>query len=182
MMFLFCGATYDSEVVEGAGVLNVLQGLLQILKLHVDTALGLLGILDGLSLEGLDSLDLARDIVGDWLEGLEVRLYRIDNSLVLEDGAVVSEVDRGWLLLESRKLAAGILVALLEGVEGGDSRSTESEVRGDCCPVKLESCATLRDVSRRLVLVASLRAGGRAGAPARVGNKFGVFSKIREEA
>ena len=53
-------------------------------------------------------------------------LYRIDNSLVLEDGAVVSEVDGGWLLLESRELAAGILVALLEGVEGGDSGSTES--------------------------------------------------------
>ena len=91
-MFLLSGATYDSEVVEGAGILDVLQDLLQILELHVDTTLGLLGVLDGLSLEGLDSLDLAGDIVGDWLEGLVVLLYRINDSLVLEDGAVVTKV------------------------------------------------------------------------------------------
>lgn len=142
-MLLMRFTTYDGELVERAGVLDVLQGLLQILELHIDTALGLLSVLDGLSLEGLDGLDLAGDIVGDWLEALVVLLYRIDNGLVLQDGAVVGEVDGGWLLLESRELAAGILVALLEGVEGGDSGSTESEVRGDCCPVKLESCATL---------------------------------------
>lgn len=142
-MLFRLSVTYDGELIERAGVLDVLQGLLQILELHIDTALGLLSVLDGLSLEGLNGLDLAGDIVGDWLEALEVLLYRIDNGLVLQDRAVVGEVDGGWLLLKSRKLAAGILVALLEGVEGGDSGSTESEVRGDCCPVKLESCATL---------------------------------------
>lgn len=180
-MVLLSGPTYNGELVERASLLDVLQGLLQILELHIDTALGLNGVLDGLGFEGLDGLDLAGDIVGNWLEGLVVLLYRIDNSLVLEDGAVVSEVDSGWLLLESRKLAAGILVALLEGVKRGYSRSTESEVRGDCCPVKLESCATLRDVSGHHVFEAGLRPGARAGWPARTGNRVRVFAKIREE-
>ena len=78
-------------------------------------------------------------------------LYRINDSLVLEGGAVVSEVDGGGLLLEGSELAARILVALLEGVKGDDGGSTKSEVGGDCCPVKLESCATLLSVSFRRV-------------------------------
>lgn len=136
-------ATYDGELIEGASLLNVLQGLVQVLELHIDTALGLLSVLDGLGLESLDGLDLAGNIVGDWLESLEVLLYRINDGSVLEDSAVVGEVDTGWLSLEGSELAAGILVALLEGVKSSDSLSTKAKVGGDCCPVEFESCATL---------------------------------------
>ena len=135
--------TYHSEVLEWAGVLDVLQGLLQILELHVDSALGLLGVLDGLGLEGLNGLDLARDVVGSRLERLEVVLYGVDDGLVLESRAVVAEVHSGWRLGQLLELAAGIFVALLEGVEGGDGLAAEPKARGDCLPVKLESCATL---------------------------------------
>lgn len=137
------GTTYHSEVLEWAGVLDVLEGLLQILELEVDSALGLLGVLDGLGLEGLDGLDLAGNVVGGWLERLEVVLYGVNDGLVLESRAVVAEVDSGWGLGKLLELAAGILVALLEGVEGGDGLAAEPKARGDCLPVKLESCATL---------------------------------------
>ena len=86
------GSTYYSEVLEWARVLDVLQCLLQILQFHVDSALRLLRVLDGLGLEGLDGLDLARDVVSSRFEGLEVVLYGIDDGLVLEEGAVVAEV------------------------------------------------------------------------------------------
>lgn len=70
-------------------------------------------------------------------------LYGVNDGLVLEGRAVVAEVDGGWGLGQLLELAAGIFVALLEGVEGGDGLATEPEARGDCLPVKLESCATL---------------------------------------
>jgi hypothetical protein len=63
--------------------------------------------------------------------------------LVLEDGSVGGEVDGGGLLRELLDLAAGVLVALLEGLEGGNGLATEAERAGDLGPVKLESCASL---------------------------------------
>jgi len=136
-------STYDSEILEWASLLDILQCLLQVLKLQINSVLGGLSVLDGLALEGLDGLDLAADIVSDWLEGLEVILYRINNSLVLEDGAVVGEVDSRRRLGELLESATRILIALLERLEGGDGLAAESEVGSDCLPVKLESCATL---------------------------------------
>lgn len=137
------GSTYDSEVLEGSGGLNVLQGSGKVLELQVDGLLGSLGVLDGLGLEGIDGLQLARDIVGDGLEGSESLLDLLDDGLVLEDGSVGGEVDGGGLLGKGLELAAGVLVALLEGLEGGNGLAAEAQRAGDLGPVELESCASL---------------------------------------
>jgi len=135
--------TYDSELLERSGLLNVLQGLLKVLELQVDLLLGGLGVLDGLDLECLDGLELTVQVIGGGLEGLEALLDLVDDGLVLENGAVLGEVDLGGLLLEELELAAGILVALLEGLEAGDRLATEAERCGDFSPVELKSCASL---------------------------------------
>lgn len=137
------GRTYDSEILEGSGSLNVLQGSGKVLELQVDGLLGSLGVLDGLGLEGIDGLQLAGDIVGDGLEGSESLLDLLDDGLVLEDGSVGGEVDGGGLLGKGLELAAGVLVALLEGLEGGNGLATEAQRAGDLGPVELESCASL---------------------------------------
>jgi hypothetical protein len=67
----------------------------------------------------------------------------VDNSLVLQNGAVVGEVNSGWLLRELLHAAAGILVALLESLKRGDGLTTEAKIASDCGPVELESCASL---------------------------------------
>lgn len=135
--------TYNRDVLERPGGLNVGQGLLEILQLEADLLLGGLGVLDGLDLEGLDGLELARDVVGSGLVGSEALLNLVDNSLVLEDGAVVRKVDGGGKLGKLLDLAAGVLVALLEGLERGDGLAPKVEGAGDLSPVELERCASL---------------------------------------
>lgn len=109
-------ATYHGELVERPGRLDVLQGSLEILEFKVDLLLGGLGVFDGLDLECLNGLELAGHIVLGGLEGAEALLDLVDDSLVLEDGAVVGEVDGGGLLGQDLQLSAGILVPLLEGL------------------------------------------------------------------
>jgi hypothetical protein len=135
--------TYDSEVLEGTGSLDVLEGLLEVNKLGLNLALGLLGVLDGLGLESIDGLQLAADIVGSGLEGLEVVLDLVDNSLVLEGLAVVGEVDGLGLLGQDLDLAAGIIIALLESLQGGGGLAAQTEGAGHLGPVDLESGAAL---------------------------------------
>lgn len=77
-------ATYHSDVLEGASLLNVLQGSSQVLELKVDGLLGSLGVLDGLNFESVDSLQLTGDIIGGGLEGLEALFDLVDDGLVLE--------------------------------------------------------------------------------------------------
>ena len=137
------GNLVDSEVRERPGVLDVLQGLLEIAELLVDNGLGLLGALDGLGLESLDGLDLPVYVVGLGLEGVELLLDVVDDGLVLEDGAVVREVDVLGLLGEDGDLAAGVIVALLERLEGSGGVSLETELLGQLGPVELEGCAAL---------------------------------------
>src|SRR5690606_16975026 len=48
------GNLIDSELIEGPSLLDVSQGLAQLLKLRLDAALGLLGILNGFLLELLN--------------------------------------------------------------------------------------------------------------------------------
>lgn len=132
------GNTYDSEILERPGLLNVLEGLVEVLELHVDLVLGRLGVLHSLNLEGLDGLELPVDIVRGRLEGGEALLNLVDDGLVLQHGAVVREVDLGGLLLEGLELAAGVIVALLEGMEGGDGLAAEAERGSDLCPVELD--------------------------------------------
>ena len=137
------GNTYDREVLERPGLLNVLERLVQVLKLHVDLVLGRLRVLHGFNLECLDGLELPVDIVRGGLEGGEALLDLVHNGLVLQQGAVVREVDLGGLLLEGLELAAGVVVALLEGMERGDGLAAEAERGGDLRPVELNRCASL---------------------------------------
>lgn len=110
--------THHSEVLKRSRSLDVLERLLQILQLLINLALGLLSSLDGLRLECLDRLDLPVDVVLLRGEGVELLLEVVDDGLVLEDAAVVAEVDGLRLLGQQLHLAAGVVVALLEGYEG----------------------------------------------------------------
>lgn len=136
-------STYHSEVLEWSGGLNVLKSLLQILQLSVHLALSLLGALDGLSLKSFNSLDLSLHIVLLWLESGELLLDVGDDVLVLQDGAVVLEVDGLGLLGELLDLAARGIVALLEGGQGVGSASLEAELGAQVGPVDLESGGSL---------------------------------------
>lgn len=136
--------TYHSELLEGPGLLDVGQRLVQVLQLQVDLGLGGLGILDGLGLEGGDGLELAGDVVGGGLEGLEALLDLVDDGLVLEDGAVLGEVDLGGELRQLLDPALGVVVARLEGLQGRDRLATEAQGGGDLGPVELEGCGSLR--------------------------------------
>jgi hypothetical protein len=135
--------TYNGEVGEWPGILDVLQGLLEVAQLLVDNGLGLLGALDSLGLESLNGLDLPSDIVCLGLEGVELLLDVVDDGLVLEDAAVVLEVDFLGLLGEDGDFAARIVVALLEGLEGCGGLALETQLRGQLRPVELEGCAAL---------------------------------------
>lgn len=55
----------------------------------------------------------------------------------------MGEVDGGGLLAKDLDLAAGVLVALLESLEGGDRLATQAEGRGHFSPVELEGGASL---------------------------------------
>jgi hypothetical protein len=136
--------------------LNITQRLLQLLQLHLDLALGLLGILHGDLLERLDALDLLVDIVGFRLERLEVLLDLVDDLGVVEDGAVLLEVDGGGLLLQLLQAAAGVVVAFLEVGEGGGGGAAKGQLGGQFCPVEFGCCSGLG----RSVIKAALSAGG----------------------
>lgn len=121
----------------------MLQSLLQAPQLSLNLALRRLGIGNGLGLERLNGLDLSVDIVRHGLERLEVALDLVDNGLVLEHLAVVLKVDRLALLRERLHLAAGVVVAVLESLEGGGGLAAEPQGAGHLGPVELESCASL---------------------------------------
>lgn len=135
--------THHSEVGKRPGVLNVLERLLEIAELLVDNGLGLLGALQGLCLEGLNGLDLPAHIVRLRFEGVELLLDVVDDGLVLEDATVVLEVDGLRLLGQDGHFAARIVVALLEGLEGGGGVAFEAQLRADLRPVELEGGASL---------------------------------------
>jgi hypothetical protein len=140
--------THHSQIGKRPGVLDVLQRLLQVAELLVDDALGLLGALEGLRLKRLDGLDLPAHVVRLGLEGAKLLLDVVDDGLVLEDAAVVLEVDRLRLLREDRHFAARIVVALLEGLQGGGRVAFEAQLRAELGPVELEGGASLWAVSR----------------------------------
>jgi hypothetical protein len=88
-------------------------------------------------------------IVGCGLEGGEALLDLINDGLVLEDGAVVAEVDRLGLLGKDLDLAARVIVALLEGLETRRRLAAEAEGGGDFSPVELERGGSLHRRERR---------------------------------
>lgn len=69
----------------------------------------------------------------------------VDDGLVLEDVAVVREVNGLGLLGQDLDLAAGVIVALLEGLERSGGLAAEAERGGHLGPVDLESGAALRE-------------------------------------
>lgn len=77
------------------------------------------------------------------LVGAEALLDLVDDGGVLEDGAVVGEVNGLRLLGENGDLPARVVVALLEGLEGGGSAAFQTELRADLGPVELEGGAAL---------------------------------------
>ena len=77
------------------------------------------------------------------LEGIEMLLDFINNGLILQDRTVVCKVDFGGLLGELGYSTTGILVALLEGLEGRDSLAAKTEGGGDFGPVELQRCTSL---------------------------------------
>lgn len=154
--------TYHSEFLEGPCRLDVAQRLVQVLELQVDLVLGSLGVLDGLGLEGGDGLELAVDVVGGGLEGLEALLDLVNDGLVLELGAEVGEVDGGGQLRQLLDLALGVVVARLEGLQGGDSLAAESQGGGDLGPVELEGCGSLRSGRDKISSGSGLRVSAEA--------------------
>lgn len=113
--------TYHSQFVERACFGNILQGRAEIRQLGINLVLGSLRILDSCGFEVFDRSQSIRDVVSLRLERLEGGLNLVDDGLILEDGAVVREVDFAGGVLQNGDLAAGILVALLEGLELGRS-------------------------------------------------------------
>ncbi len=54
------------------------------------------------------------------------------------------EVDFLRLFRELLDVAAGVLIALLEGLEGGGGLASEAEGLGYLGPIEFEGCATLK--------------------------------------
>lgn len=136
-------STHHSEILKRPRRLDVLQRSLQILQLRINLALGLLGALDSLSLVGLDGLDLTVDIVLLDGEAGELLLNVVNDGLVLEHGAVVAEVDVLGLLGQDLDLAARVVVALLERLQGLGGAASEAELSAKVGPVDFEGGATL---------------------------------------
>jgi hypothetical protein len=74
-----------------------------------------------------------------------VLLNLVHNGLVLQNGAVVCKVDFGWLFGQQLNPTAGILIALLEGLEGGGGLTSQAKGAGYFRPVELESCTSLEE-------------------------------------
>ena len=70
-------------------------------------------------------------------------LELVDDSLVLQDTAVVGEVDLLGSLGENLNLTAGVVVALLEALEGARGLAAEAQGAGDLDPVDLKCGAAL---------------------------------------
>lgn len=67
----------------------------------------------------------------------------VDDGLVLQDAAVVCEIDFLGRFGEDLDPATGIVVALLKGLEGGGGLTSQAEGLGDGGPVEFECCASL---------------------------------------
>lgn len=85
----------------------------------------------------LDGFDLGLDIVGGGLEGLEGLLKLINDSLVLQDLAIVGKVNSGFLLLEIGKNATSLFITLTERAEGSNGLSLKTKGSGQFGPVNV---------------------------------------------
>lgn len=87
----------------------------------------------------------------------------VDDGGVLENAAVVGEVDGVGLLGQLGELAAGVVVALLEGDERVGGGALEGQLAGQLGPVELEGCAALRGVLAVCRPIAGVRDGAVGG-------------------
>jgi hypothetical protein len=67
----------------------------------------------------------------------------VEDGVVLEQAAVVGEVDGLRGVGEGLDFAARVVVALFEGGERAGGAAAEAELRGQFAPVQLERCAGL---------------------------------------
>lgn len=140
---MFPPYTHHSEVLERTSRLNVLKSLLKILQLRINLALGLLRALHSLGLESRNRLDLPLNIVLLGLESVELLLDVGDDVLVLQEAAVVGEVDGLRRLGEDLDFAARVIVALLEVGEGLGGIASQAELGAQVGPVDFEGSRTL---------------------------------------
>lgn len=76
-----------------------------------------------------------------------MRFDLIDHGTVVERGPVFAEVDGLRLVLERGEFAAGVVVALFEGLERGCGAAFEAQGGGDAGPVDFGGCGALEGVS-----------------------------------
>ena len=136
----------NSSILPLSSALNITQGFLKTPQFNLNLALCLLGILQSDLFEALNGLDLLTDIVGLWLEGFVVLLDLVDHLCVLQDTAVVGEVDCLGLFGELLDSSASIVVSLLETRKGSRCLASEAELGADFAPVEL-CCSALRRLS-----------------------------------
>jgi hypothetical protein len=92
----------------------------------INNRLSFLRALNSLRLKRLNGLDLPVYIIRGWLESLELLLDLVHNGRVLQLATVCGEVDGLRQIGELLDLAAGIVVALLEGDESVGCVSAEA--------------------------------------------------------
>jgi hypothetical protein len=135
------------NLIPPSRTLNISQCLLPTPQLNLDLALRLLGIPHRHLFESLDLPDLLGHIICLGLEALEVLLNLVDDSCVLEQGAIVAEVDSGGLIGQDLDPAAGVIVALLEVRERGCGGAAEGELGWELGPVEFGCGSGLGSVS-----------------------------------
>lgn len=94
------------------------------------------------------------DVVRDRLEVLEQFLGLVDNLLVLEDGAVVRDVDRGRLRRERVAGELRVVVTFAEGLQRGDRLCTRALIPTASDNMALRTAAKLQvlDESRKILV------------------------------
>jgi len=117
---------YHSQLIKRPSALNILECLLQILKLLINLRLRSLSALHSLRLKRLNSFDLPVDIVLLDLEALELLLDVLYDVLVAQVLAVVLEVDGLRRFFEDIDATAGIVIALFESYEGVGGTASET--------------------------------------------------------
>ena len=129
------GKTYNSQLIKRPRRLDILQRLRQRLHLMIHPPLRLLRALHRLSLKRLNRFQLPAYIIRHGLEGFEMLFDFIDHGAVGERGSVFGKVDGLRLLVQGGEFAAGVVVALFEGLEGGCGAAFEAEGGGNSGPV-----------------------------------------------
>lgn len=163
--------TYHSQLIKRPSALNILERLLQILKLLINLRLRSLSALHSLRLKRLNSFDLPVDIILLDLEPLELFLDVLHDVLVAQVLAVVFEVHGLRRFFKDTDATAGVVVALLESYQGIRGTASEAELRAEIVPVDLEggggallgSLAALIACDWRVISSASWVAGSPAG-------------------